>query len=293
MIRRAVIILLICCGMAAGKSCPAGWSQYKNRCFMFVSTERTWAESERYCISMGGNLASVHSREEYNFIDSLFSTHRVWIGGCDAVQEGHWLWSDGTKFDYTLWNPGEPNNSVLDCPANCSTPPEQIHTLQAILLPVLALASSMISRAVLILPICCGVASAWIECCPKDWFPYFERCFKFDSTPRTWIDAEQYCQSIGGNLASIHSSDEYVYIQGMIHKLTNTNPRTWIGGWDAAQEGLWLWSDGSKFDYTRWIPGEPNNRGGAENCIEMNTLEMMWWNDLPCNLARAALCSLS
>ncbi|KAL2078272.1 hypothetical protein ACEWY4_025957 [Coilia grayii] len=216
MIRRAVIILLICCGMAAGKSCPAGWSQYKNRCFMFVSTERTWAESERYCISMGGNLASVHSREEYNFIDSLFSTHRVWIGGCDAVQEGHWLWSDGTKFDYTLWNPGEPNNSGGN-----------EHCIEMK---------------------CQGVYD------DGDRFSY-----------------TQYCQSIGGNLASIHSSDEYVYIQGMIHKLTNTNPRTWIGGWDAAQEGLWLWSDGSKFDYTRWNPGEPNHSGGAEDCIEMNT----------------------
>lgn len=36
------------------------------------------------------------------------------------------------------------------------------------------------------------------------------------------------------------------------------------------QESDWRWSDGSKFTFTAWGPGEPNNLGGDENCMEIN-----------------------
>lgn len=43
-------------------ACPSGWSKYRSRCFRYISTERTWAESEQFCVYQGDNLASVHSR---------------------------------------------------------------------------------------------------------------------------------------------------------------------------------------------------------------------------------------
>ncbi|XP_076155203.1 ladderlectin-like [Alosa pseudoharengus] len=72
--------------------CSWGWFRYGTRCFKFISNTRTWSESERYCVMMGGNLASVHSGEEYHFIQDLVRRHtqdtpRAWIGGCDAAQE--------------------------------------------------------------------------------------------------------------------------------------------------------------------------------------------------------------
>ncbi|XP_031417445.2 ladderlectin-like [Clupea harengus] len=95
------------------------------------------------------------------------------------------------------------------------------------------------------------------------------RCFKFVSTARAWAESERHCVAMGGNLASVHSIDEYSFIQDLIREHTDGTPRTWIGGYDAVQEGLWFWSDGSRFDYTNWYPGEPNN-SGSEHCIEMN-----------------------
>lgn len=37
-----------------------------------------------------------------------------------------------------------------------------------------------------------------------------------------------------------------------------------------SQESVWLWSDGSVFDFSLWHSGEPSNTGGAEDCLEMN-----------------------
>ncbi|KAG9356092.1 hypothetical protein JZ751_000936 [Albula glossodonta] len=96
--------------------CPGGWTHFGGRCFKYVDAKKDWASAEVHCVNEGGNLASVHSEEEYNFIRQLVNTHagqkvRFWMGLTDSQKEGTWLWSDGSKVDYTKWNPGEPNNS--------------------------------------------------------------------------------------------------------------------------------------------------------------------------------------
>lgn len=40
---------------------------------------------------------------------------------------------------------------------------------------------------------------------------------------------------MGGNLASVHSTDEYHGIQRLIWRITNAYPHTWLGGSDAIQ----------------------------------------------------------
>uniref|UniRef100_A0A8C8K038 C-type lectin domain-containing protein n=1 Tax=Oncorhynchus tshawytscha TaxID=74940 RepID=A0A8C8K038_ONCTS len=91
--------------------CSTGWFKHGHRCFTYIRTERTWAESEQYCVFQGANLASIHSTEENHFIQEMIrrQTHdfpRVWIGGQDATQERLWLWSDGSRFYYqeNRWN---------------------------------------------------------------------------------------------------------------------------------------------------------------------------------------------
>ncbi|XP_053199129.1 chondrolectin-like, partial [Scomber japonicus] len=96
--------------------CPSGWTPNNGRCFRYIQDHKSWADAEKYCILLGGNLASIHHYKEYHAIQELLKsatncrhTH-AWIGGHDAVQEGTWLWSDGTKFIYRFWCRGEPNN---------------------------------------------------------------------------------------------------------------------------------------------------------------------------------------
>ncbi|KAM6952239.1 ladderlectin-like [Lycodopsis pacificus] len=75
----------------------------------------TWAKAEKHCVSLGGNLASVHNILEYEgiqkiILDSSQENKSSWIGGSDAEEENQWLWTDGTIFGYTNWCAGEPNN---------------------------------------------------------------------------------------------------------------------------------------------------------------------------------------
>ncbi|XP_043112669.1 galactose-specific lectin nattectin-like [Puntigrus tetrazona] len=71
----------------------------------------SWKDAEMTCLNHGGNLASVHSHTEQAFLNLLVSSSDpFWIGGYDAVSEGVWFWSDGTKMNFQLWRSREPNN---------------------------------------------------------------------------------------------------------------------------------------------------------------------------------------
>ena len=91
--------------------CPSGWSRYENSCFKFVEVADYWSGAQYYCERNGGNLASILSREENEFVESLTSRYNSyhWIGGSDAVSEGEWVWSDGSSWVYQNWLPDKPD----------------------------------------------------------------------------------------------------------------------------------------------------------------------------------------
>uniref|UniRef100_A0A669EJV2 Ladderlectin n=1 Tax=Oreochromis niloticus TaxID=8128 RepID=A0A669EJV2_ORENI len=74
--------------------------------------------------------------------------------------------------------------------------------------------------------------------CPDGWFSYGSRCFKFINSPKSWISAEEYCNSLGGNLASVANPREYSFLQQM----TQTAGRTtaWLGGFRLQMVGVTL-----------------------------------------------------
>ncbi|XP_039674645.1 galactose-specific lectin nattectin-like [Perca fluviatilis] len=141
----------------------------------------------------------------------------------------------------------------------------------------------------LLLCLSSGLLAAYGQaCCPNGWTPFGSRCFAFYIQTKTWIDAETFCQTAGGTLASIRSAEEHAFIKDFIFQVTGTHRASWIGGFDAVKEGWWMWTDGSKFNYKSWNAGEPNS-GGVENCLTMN-----WgvnWNDWVCTNQAAFVCS--
>ncbi|KAG9333892.1 hypothetical protein JZ751_009411, partial [Albula glossodonta] len=80
----------------------------------------------------------------------------------------------------------------------------------------------------------------------------------------------KYCLSIGGNLASVHSKEEYLFLQHIVQRSHVGYPNVWLGGSNIFEVSTWLWSDGSKFDYENWNYGQPDTYGGYEHCLEMN-----------------------
>ncbi|XP_039674865.1 galactose-specific lectin nattectin-like isoform X2 [Perca fluviatilis] len=127
--------------------------------------------------------------------------------------------------------------------------------------------------------------------CPPGWTQFGSRCFSFNYHAKSWVNAETFCKAAGGNLASVHSEEEYEFLRTFIHQVTGENKVAWIGGFDSVQEKEWMWSDGSPSRLATVNLTQPDNEGGREHCLEMNYHDK--WNDYVCEKKRHFLCSMN
>ena len=95
-----------------------------------------------------------------------------------------------------------------------------------------------------------------------------------------WIDARASCQLHGGDLASITSKEEEEKIKEMLSS-NGYEDIFWFGLNDIAEEGKFVWSDGSEYSYNNWGETEPNDLGAGEDCMIAG--ETMVWYDGSCD----------
>ncbi|KAG7233538.1 hypothetical protein INR49_006889 [Caranx melampygus] len=126
--------------------------------------------------------------------------------------------------------------------------------------------------------------------CSGGWSSVNGRCFRYIPKPMSWAKAERNCESIGANLASVHSIEDYHQLQWLIMNAAHEQKQIWIGGSDAQEDTVWLWSDGSSFHYTNWCSGEPNNSKMRQDCLQMNHSAQKCWDDLQCNSRLPSIC---
>ena len=97
------------CPLISG--CDSSWTQYGSHCYRFYQEQLTWSDAKARCEREGGDLTSIHSAEENQFLATISQNAYTWIGGNDLDTEGTFVWSDGSAWDFTQWEAGEPNNS--------------------------------------------------------------------------------------------------------------------------------------------------------------------------------------
>lgn len=95
------------------------------------------------------------------------------------------------------------------------------------------------------------------------------------------------CKAKGGDLLSIHSQaiQDWTVQQAFAIQASDW----WMGLHDEAQEGSFVWTDGTPLDFTTWNEGEPNNAGN-EDCASLPIWAGGLWNDLPCGATLPYVC---
>ena len=95
-----------------------------------------------------------------------------------------------------------------------------------------------------------------------------------------WNEAEDCCVAWGGHLASIHSDGTNHFL----NQIRNKDTFTWIGLSDTANNGVYVWTDGTEFDYNNFHPNQPDSLRG-ESCFHFfdEPVGELTWNDYYCN----------
>uniref|UniRef100_A0A914ECQ9 C-type lectin domain-containing protein n=1 Tax=Acrobeloides nanus TaxID=290746 RepID=A0A914ECQ9_9BILA len=118
-------------------ACPNGFTYYAagEKCYKLLKPVN-FTDGINQCKTLyDGNLASIHSKDETQFLTSVFSIdpnviafidnnttaykRYVWIGLQDPTHTLNYTWIDGTSVDYTNWAYNEPDdaNGIQHCGA--------------------------------------------------------------------------------------------------------------------------------------------------------------------------------
>ncbi len=239
-----------------------------NRKYILFENENTlmWHEAKLYCEQLGGYLVTVTSEEEQETIKSLISKYdktAYYLGGTDAKTEGAWEWVTGEKWEYTNWSADEPNNNN-----------EKEHYLG-----IYGEAYDYKWNDFTNNPAdACGFICE-IELPTEEIVVNHHKYIYFDNARGlSWLEAEKYCNSIGGHLATITSEKEQETIKSLISKYDKI--AYYLGGTDQDTEGTWEWVTGEKWEYANWHENEPNNADQTEHYLGIYGDEYNYqWND--------------
>ena len=231
---------------------------------LFDYVASSWEEAEQYCESLGGHLATITSEEENDYIfqlvrDADFTS--AYFGLTDRDVEGTWAWITGEPVSYTNWHPGEPNdeNSTEDYAMYYFKFDDGTwndgdfggKTDKGGIAFICEWDSESAYEAYL------KEKNAASEIPGVNFYEVFEL------NVTSWVAAEQYCESLGGHLATLTSKEENAYVYQLMRKAGYTS--AYFGLTDKDDEGTWVWITGEPVSYTNWHPGEPNNENPNED----------------------------
>ena len=247
--------------------------------YAFYETECTWEQAYELCRSMGGHLATITSAEEQTKITEIITQGTLegyWIGAKRETAGGSFAWITGESFEYTNWHICQPDY--------------YIRTEEYLMIYRSSLAWNDLDNLSDNIVGKCGYICEWDSVSGDLIIPSNNdnssvtsnngHTYAYYETEYTWDDAERYCESVGGHLATITSEEE----QNMIAEMISSGRQEgyWLGAKRVTVGGEFSWITNEAFDYRHFHSGQPDYYRSNEEYL-MIYRESKGWNDLDLN----------
>ncbi|CCD66376.1 CUB domain-containing protein [Caenorhabditis elegans] len=251
--------------------CPEGfWSYKDNTCLKLFNTPMLYQDASYVCgnFSKGSNMVSVLEAQD-DFTLKLISglnnlTRPIWLGlSCQYPSASSCSWTDGsgTTSNYNNFAPGNPNTDV---------------GTRAYMLTSGNSAGKWISSDgdYSYYSFFCEVPRA--DSCEHTYNGF---CYSVNTNLLDEPDARQVCQRVSGDLVSIHSQAENLFLQSLVNSTGVAEYR--IG---AATDGVGkYWVDGSTFDYSNFGYFNPNLGKCSSLAMSGSVIPKGQWLSTNCN----------
>jgi hypothetical protein len=259
-----------------GTSLRSGAKEY-----CLVTARRSFEQAGAECERMHGRLAVLSDAEEAKKVTAQLVSpwgygSGLWLGCSDEEAEGKWK-CNGKPLVYKNWAEGKPDNTTAleDCQQWMSD-------------------SGQWNDA------SCSLRTGYV-CRGDEKLKCTGRKVTFGKSTfcahgeelLDWDSANKACARSGGKLAVLTSAEESHALDSLKLPLpipsNEPGEGVWIGLSDLKEEGKYRWSSDAPLVGGNWLPKQPDDANGGEDCASM-TLGDGKWNDVDCIRALPFLC---
>uniref|UniRef100_UPI0037E78EBA macrophage mannose receptor 1-like n=1 Tax=Semicossyphus pulcher TaxID=241346 RepID=UPI0037E78EBA len=246
-----------------------GWLEWNGNQYLIAMGLSSMEEARRYCKRKHSDLATINSEAESVFLWKQVHKNlgNYWIGlNVDLDKTSGWM--DGSPVVFQRWDDGQPRflNNDENCAvmnnflgfwhaSSCghenqyickrSGPPSPDATFPPTVIPTGG--------------------------CPQNWKKFNTKCFiSINKEKKTWDGARAQCKAMKGNLASIQSRHEHVFLITTMAEATTTD--LWIG-FHNINGFKFYWTDGRPRPYQNWgISRRPTSyKKKQRECVMMTS----------------------
>ncbi|CAL1537953.1 unnamed protein product [Lymnaea stagnalis] len=290
--------------------CSSGWLSFGDSwCYQINGNSTTpnlsWHEASQDCQQKGANLASFHSDVTFNALTLKLrnlgsNSVNFWIGLNNLDQSSGFKWTDASIMNFVRWGDGQPRlNQVDDLCGEILMASGKIGLQTCSQLKGWICGAPKGKALVVVTPVVYPKPEAGAGACQTiadTWLKYKGYCYHVSDGQGgadgalTWRESRQWCDKHSGDLASINSLEENLFLQGLLTYGIRSES-VWIGLNELDRESGYSWSDGSPLGswVLNWNVNEPNDENGYEACGEI-LVRNGKWNDQHCAKRQGFIC---
>ncbi|KAM4552771.1 macrophage mannose receptor 1-like [Odontesthes bonariensis] len=259
--------------------CQFPWKKFNSKCYNIVNNRiLTWSGARQKCKEMGGNLASISSRQEQVFLMSQMTdapTTDLWIG-LHSLYGDKFYWTDGRSRTYVNLNLKYEHN-MDSCAVINTSPPLGIGKWVA--------KSCNDTNGFICLRDIDPSVSDSTEPTTSNYIKILNDSIKLVPQQMSWDAAKKFCQDDDANLASLRTEWTQTYVELLAVSL---NTPIWIGLNKAQTNGRFSFVDGWPMAFAHWSENEPSR---DRACVYVDVDGK--WKTAYCNQTTNSVCMKS